>query len=95
MKHAQVKGFAEPLLLVATQSFEGALADLVSEGLAWPDDVAIDLVERFAFGQTHVVEEELDGLVAGPVKMVQAGVNRPPGGRRATPGTRACRSEPA
>ena len=51
---AQVEARAQARCRVGAQSLDLALADFVGEGLARPDDVAVNLVDGLAFGETDV-----------------------------------------
>jgi len=44
VEHAEVEGLAGFLFRTLTQLADFQLADLVGQGLAWPGDVAVDLV---------------------------------------------------
>ena len=52
--------------------------DLVGEGLAGPDDVAVDLDDQVVLGRRRVLDEEVDGLLPGPAEGVHAGVEDEP-----------------
>src|SRR5947209_20379445 len=72
---AEIETVAEGRLAVAAGGFDFALADLVGQGLAWPDNIAIHFVDGLTLGQADVVEEELDRLLALPAQVVQSGVD--------------------
>src|SRR5438105_9597534 len=75
VERAEIETVAEGRLTVAAGGFDFALADLVGQSLAWPDNVAIHFVHRLTLGQADVVEEELDRLLARPAQVVQSGVD--------------------
>src|SRR5262245_61248319 len=66
---------AEPTLRAVAGVGDRALADLVRERLARPDDVAVHLVRDVALGAAADAAHRLDGLVAVPAERVHARVD--------------------
>src|SRR5687767_13913086 len=61
---ADVEPFAELGAGEAAELLDLQLADLVGQGLAGPDDVAVDLHHDVVLGLARVLDEEVDRLLA-------------------------------
>src|SRR5262245_49669204 len=57
------------------QAIDGAVADLVAAGLAWPGAIAVDLALHFVGIGAVFAHEEVDALRARPALRVNAGVD--------------------
>src|SRR6202158_527063 len=75
---ADVEFGGEAALGFGAQLADFELAELVGEGLAGPDNVAIDFDGDVLIGLAGVVLEKLDGLLARPVHRVHPGVDHQP-----------------
>ena len=75
MEGADVKAGAEGGFGAVAELADFELPDLVSEGLTGPGDVAIHFVDDIEFGLGGVGEEVVDGLLASPFLVMDAGVD--------------------
>src|SRR5689334_20619856 len=75
MERAKVECAASLLLELTSEAFDFTLTNLVRQRLAGPDDIAVDLVNSLTFGQSDVVEEEVDRPLARPSLIVNPGIH--------------------
>src|SRR6185437_6111955 len=72
---AEIECLTLMLLQLAPRALDFTLPDLVGQRLTGPNDVAVDLVESFAFREADVVEKERDCLLSCPVQRVDSRIN--------------------
>lgn len=75
MEGADVKAGSEGAFGSGSELADFELPDFVGEGLAWPSDVAVHFVDDIEFGFGGVGQEVIDGLLATPFFLMDAGVN--------------------
>ncbi len=74
MQGADVEAGAVGFFGAGAEVADFELADLVSEGLAGPGDVAVHFGDDVELGLGAAGEEVIDGLLAGPFLVMDAGV---------------------
>ncbi len=83
MEFRQSELIPERTLGVVSQRLDLEAPNHISQRLAWPGDVSIDLVGGFALWQRRVGQQELQRLFAGPPVVMNPCVDHQP---RSAPG---------